>query len=420
MASASSESSRSPRHVVVVGAGMVGLCTAWFLQERGATVTVIDRDGVAAGASWGNAGWVCPGLVSPLPEPSVLRYGLRALFDPSAALYVPPTVDFGLWRFLVGFATHCTIAQWTRSMKAFIEVNRRAFEGFDDLRAGGITSPATDAPIMMAFEHADEANAMRHELELFARLGQLVDVTELCGDAIRAAAPQVAPRAELVLQLNGQRYIDPGDYVNQLAAAVVERGGTLRTSLHVDAIHRGEKGVTVLGQDESVRGDAAVVATGSWFNGLTSTLGVRRRVQAGRGYSFTVATDVAVPAPLYLPGSRVACTPYRGRMRVGGTMEFRSINASLDPKRVTALVKSAQPLITGVDWSSIADVWVGSRPVGADGLPFIGATEVPGVFVAGGHGMWGITLGPITGKLLAEEVMTGIRPAVLGPFDPLR
>lgn len=409
-----------PRHVVVVGAGMVGLSTAWFLQERGATVTVVDRDGVAAGASWGNAGWVCPGLVSPLPEPSVLRYGLRALFDSSAALYVPPTIDVGLWRFLVGFGTHCTTSQWTRSMKGYLEINRRAFEAFNDLRDGGIAAPATDAPIMMAFGRADEANTMRHELELFARLGQPVDVTELRGDAIGEAAPQVVPGAELVLQLNAQRYIDPGDYLNQLAAAVIERGGTLLTSLHVDTVRHEAKGVTVLGGGESVRGDAAVVATGSWFNELTSTLGVRHWVQAGRGYSFSVTTDVPVPAPLYLPASRVACTPYRGGMRVGGTMEFRPIDAPLDPKRVMALVRSAQPLITGVDWNSIADEWVGSRPVGVDGLPFVGATKVPGVFVAGGHGMWGITLGPITGKLLAEEMMTGTRPEALRSFDPLR
>jgi len=399
---------------------MVGLCTAWFLQERGVTVTVIDRDGVAAGASWGNAGWICPDLVSPLPEPSVLRYGLRALFDPSAALYVPPTFDAGLWRFLAGFATHCTTAQWTRSMRGYLEVNRRAFEAFDDLHAGGIEAPANVAPIMMAFEHADEANAMRHELELFARLGQAVEVTELRGDAIRAAAPQVAPAVELVLQLNGQRYIDPGDYVNRLADAVIQRGGDIRTSLRVDSLRHEAKGVTVVGRDESLRADAAVVATGSWFNALTSNLGVRRRVQAGRGYSFSVATDVPVPAPLYLPASRVACTPYRGGMRVGGTMEFRSIDAPIDPKRVAALVKSAGPLITGVDWDSLSDEWVGSRPVGVDGLPFIGATNVPGIFVAGGHGMWGITLGPITGKLLAEQMTTGVRPAALRSFDPLR
>ncbi|HUX04390.1 MAG TPA: FAD-binding oxidoreductase [Acidimicrobiales bacterium] len=420
MTSAPSESSTPPRHVVVVGAGMVGLSTAWFLQERGAAVTVIDRVGVAAGASWGNAGWVCPGLVSPLPEPSVLRYGLRALFDPSAALYVPPTIDVGLWRFLVGFATHCTTTQWTRSMKGYLDVNRRALEAFDDLRAGGIAAPANDAPIMMAFQHADEAEAMRHELEQFARLGQALDVTELRGDAIHAAAPQVASGTQLVLQLNGQRYIDPGDYVNQLAAAVIQRGGSIRSPMHVDSVRRQAKGVIVLAREGSVHADAAVVATGSWFNGLTSSLGVRRRVQAGRGYSFSVATDVPVPAPLYLPTSRVACTPYRGGMRVGGTMEFRSVDAPIDPKRVAALVKSAKPLITGVDWDSISDEWVGSRPVGVDGLPFVGATKVPGVFVAGGHGMWGITLGPITGKLLAEEMMTGVRPAALRPFDPLR
>jgi D-amino-acid dehydrogenase len=101
-------------------------------------------------------------------------------------------------------------------------------------------------------------------------------------------------------------------------------------------------------------------------------------------------------------------------------MEFRSADAPLDQKRVDTIIKSAKPMLSGVDWESVSDVWVGSRPVAADSLPLIGATKVPGVFVAGGHGMWGIALGPVTGKLLAELIITGNRPAALSAFGPLR
>src|SRR5690606_12042245 len=94
---------RSPERVAVVGAGMVGLATAWFLQERGVAVTVVDREGVAAGSSWGNAGWLTPGLATPLPEPAVLRYGLRAVLSPSSPVYVPPSADLRLIRFAAGF-----------------------------------------------------------------------------------------------------------------------------------------------------------------------------------------------------------------------------------------------------------------------------------------------------------------------------
>ena len=101
-------------------------------------------------------------------------------------------------------------------------------------------------------------------------------------------------------------------------------------------------------------------------------------------------------------------------------MEFRSLEHPIVQSRVDALARSAQPLLRGVDWASMRDVWVGPRPVSADGMPLVGASGVPGIFVAGGHGMWGITLGPISGKLLAEQMVTGTQPADLQAFSPTR
>ena len=115
-----------PDHVAIVGAGVVGLSTAWFLQERGVRVTVVDRDGVAPDASWGNAGWLAPALTLPLPEPAVLGYGLRAMLNPSSPVYVPFTTDPRLVRFLVGFARHCTPRPVARRMTVYAEVNRIA------------------------------------------------------------------------------------------------------------------------------------------------------------------------------------------------------------------------------------------------------------------------------------------------------
>ena len=96
------------RQVAVVGAGMVGLATAWFLQEAGVQVTVYERDQIGAGASWGNAGWLTPGLTAPLPEPAVLRYGLRAVLSPRSPVYLPLRADGTLLRFLASFVRHST------------------------------------------------------------------------------------------------------------------------------------------------------------------------------------------------------------------------------------------------------------------------------------------------------------------------
>ncbi len=116
----------------------------------------------------------------------------------------------------------------------------------------------------------------------------------------------------------------------------------------------------------------------------------------------------------------MACTPLGGRLRIAGMMEFREPHAPLDRRRVMAIVNAVRPLLAGVDLDMRTQEWVGSRPCTPDGLPLIGRTASPRVFVAGGHGMWGITLGPVTGQLVAEAVITGRSPAELAPFDPLR
>ena len=168
------------------------------------------------------------------------------------------------------------------------------------------------------------------------------------------------------------------------------------------------------------RHDAVVIATGAWLGALARRFGVRQTVQAGRGYSFSVPVERMPAGPLYFPTQRVACTPLGDRLRVAGMMEFRRPDEPLDPRRITALVDAVRPFLAGVDLDDRQDEWVGSRPCTADGLPLLGRTTSPRVFVAGGHGMWGMVLGPVTGMLMAQTVLKGEAPAELRPFDPLR
>lgn len=411
----------APRSAVVIGAGVVGLSAAWFLQDRGVDVTVVDRDDVASGSSWGNAGWLSPGLSVPLPEPGVLRYGLRSLLSKNAPLYVPASPDPRLWTFLSRFALHCNMRSWTRSMRSYIPVNDDCLEAFDVLTANGVDAPTIEAPIMAAFEKTAQSKDLRHELDLINSSGQSVQFADLTGEEVSRQVPQVSPNVGCGIRLDGQRYVDPGEFVRSLARSVVARGGTIRRNFSVTDVQTGSGGVVIRSAAGStVNADTAVLATGAWLNGLGKPLGIRMPVRAGRGYSFTVPTEEPVPGPVYLPAVRVACTPYQGGLRVAGTMEFRGADAPLDKSRIDAIIESARPLLTGVKWNERVDEWVGPRPVTPDGLPLIGATKKPGVFVAGGHGMWGLTLGPISGRLLAEQITTGKQPADLRPFDPLR
>ncbi len=415
-------STPSPSHVVVVGAGMVGLSVAWFLQEYGVRVTILESRDVAAGSSWGNAGWVSPGLTAPLPEPSVLRYGLRSLLRKDAPLHVPARFDPSVASFLLRFARHCTERDWKRAMDAYIPLNNEAHDAYDALGLAEESLTTTSAPIVAAFESRVQATSLLSELDAINQAGQAIDVKLLDGDTLHESLPLLSSRVGFGIRIEGQRYIDPGVYTTALGHAVVRRGATLTIGATVTSLSRDRDRVSVgVHGRERISCDVAVLANGAWLSKLGSTLGVKSPVQAGRGYSFSVPTNGRVPSPVYFPAIRVACTPLGNEsLRVAGTMEFRKPDSRLDPARIASIVRTTTPLFEGVDWQARRDEWVGPRPVTPDGMPLIGESVTKGVYVAGGHGMWGITLGPVTGKLLAMHIVTGHTPTQLLPFNPTR
>ncbi|CAL9334921.1 NAD(P)/FAD-dependent oxidoreductase [Streptomyces sp. enrichment culture] len=422
MARPSSPASNGPSRVAVVGAGMVGLSTAWFLQERGVEVTVYDREGVAAGSSWGNAGWLTPGLATPLPEPAVLTYGVRAVLSPSSPVYVPPSANPSLLRFLTGFARNSTATRWLRAMRALVPINDLSLSSFDLLADGGVEARTLDAKsFLAAYRTAEERKVLLEELEQIHAAGQSMEFDVLDGDEARGVEPSLSDEIGAAIRLHGQRYIDPGHFVHALADAVRARGGRIEERTEITDLHDTGSTVAIRTADGAVeRFDSVVLATGAWLGRHARKFGVRSVVQAGRGYSFSVPIEHVPTGPVYFPAQRVACTPLGDRLRVAGMMEFRKPEAPLDSRRINAIAEAARPLLRGADLNARQDEWVGSRPCTTDGLPLIGATRSPRVFAAGGHGMWGITLGPATGLLLAETMVTGRRPAELAPFDPLR
>lgn len=431
---------RPPGEVAVVGAGIVGLSVAWFLQERGVEVTVYDADHAASGASWGNAGWLTPALTTPLPEPDVLRYGLKTALRPSSPVFVPPRLDPHLWRFLGGFAAHCTTRRWQAGMTAYAPLNRLAIRAFDDLADAGATArPRQARPFLACFRTTSEAVEFIGHLRQIQQAGQSVYFDYLTGPQVRGAQPALSEEVDAAVLLHGQRFVHPPHFVRSLAHSVIARGGKLNEWTRIVGIDTDATAVHLLDNGgASHRHDAVVLATGATLTRLGREHGVRRLVQAGRGYSFTVLGDEIPQAPVYFPQQRVACTPLHEpadpggitapspsqqtaeRLRVAGMMEFRDPGEPLDPRRIRAIVDSVRSLLPGVDMDQRHDEWVGSRPCTTDGLPLIGVSSSPRVFVAGGHGMWGMALGPVTGKLLAEQIATGVVPAPLAPFHPLR
>jgi D-amino-acid dehydrogenase len=407
-----------PRSAIVVGAGIVGLSTAWFLQERGVSVTVVDRTGVAAGASWGNAGWIAPALSFPLNDPRTLRYALRSLPNRAAPVRIPLSADPTLWRFLMRFAANCRESSWMRAVRASLTLNHECIAAYDVLVSNGVDAAITDAPITALFNTSADAEHLLDQLQRLRDAGQPSSTTELTGAGLREQVPLASSRVAVGMSINGQRFVDPGRFVQALGRSVVDRGAELDTVNIADVRTSGDGVVVRAGSGPALTADVAVIATGAWLPGLVKRW-VRVPVQAGRGYSFTVPVERPVFGPIYLPDARVACTPLGGKLRVTSMMELRRPDAPASAAVVDAMVDSAGRFLDGIRWAERDEVWVGPRPLSPDGRPLVGQVA-DHIFVAGGHGMWGMKQGPATGRLLAEQITTGQQPPGLRGFDPLR
>jgi D-amino-acid dehydrogenase len=416
-----------PDHVVVVGAGFVGLSTAWYLQEAGVKVTVVDRGGVAAGSSWGNAGWLTPALTLPIAEPAIFKNGLKMMLDPASPLYIPLKADAKLLRFLIGFAWHSTPRKWEEAMRVYSEIGATGLDAFDEIAQATTAGPGVQDltkpadPFLTGFTSLKDRDGLLHEFEMIEKTGGEVDYELLTGDELRGIEPTLSNKVAAGVAIKNQRYLNPPKFMESLAESVVARGGDIIGNFNVTDVRDNGKSVTIIGSEgRSITADHVVLATGAWMTDMANKFGVNVVVQAGRGYSFTVEPEDMPTHPIYFPAQRVACTPLGDRFRIAGTMEFRDVNHKLEPKRIEAIVAAATPVYKGINWENRKEEWVGGRPCTADGMPLVGQTGSARVSVGGGHGMWGVALGPLTGKILAAQITGQQAPSIARHFNPLR
>ena len=347
---------------------------------------MLERANVAAGSSWGNAGWLTPGLAAPLPEPSVLAQGLRAVLSPGSPVVIPRRPSLGLLRFFTRFARNSTWRRWRAGMDAYLPLNALALDSFDRLIHGGVQAQVHEAdPFLACYRTTEDRRVLLRELQQIAAAGQDVGFEAITGEEARRAEPALPSAVGAAIRIQGQRYVHPPQFMNDLATSVRARGGTVLTWRPVSHLRATANAVEVVDGTGTVRRfDAVVVANGAELSDLAAPFGVRQRVQAGRGYSFTAGARRLPAGPIYFPTRRIACTPLRSaggdRLRVAGTMEFRSPSATLDRRRIKAMVGELTPLVDGLDLHDRHEEWVGSRPCTVDGLPLVGRTKSEGVF----------------------------------------
>ena len=411
--------------IVVIGGGVIGICTAYYLVRRGANVTVLQRGAVADGASRGNAGMISPGH-PPINGPGRVGPAIRSLKDPLSPLYVAPRWDPELFRWLWSFARWCSEQHLEFSMAALAPLGLATPDLFDELVEGeGLECDYRRSGYLEVCRTPEGLAAVREEAELIARHG--FEARELTVAELREREPTIrSDMAGGFVHTEGST-VNPGRFVVELGGAASRRGAVIRENTSVERIEVEHDRVTavVVEGGERVEADVVVVATGSYSGELLGDLGFGLPIQPAKGYHEDRDPGSAGTPPLGQPcllvETSVFCTPLDDFVRFAGTLEFSGLNHDLRQDRLDQLMRSASLYFDGVTQAETLDVWVGLRPCTTDGLPAIGPLpDVHGLYAATGHGMLGLTLGPVTGKLLSEQILDGSTSLQLEPFDPGR
>ena len=414
------EGSRRQR-VVVVGAGMVGVSAALWLQESGHAVTLIDRGAPGRGTSYGNAGIFATYSCIPINAPRRIVDAPSMLLDPSSPLsiqwsYLPRFLPWAL-RFLAA----CRPGRVRATVAALAAILARAEEGFRPLaRRAGIESLLGSAGALYVYESDESWRRDRANRE--RRRAHGVAMRELDASEVYELEPALAHVVHRGIHLDDVYYLrNPHAVVDRLARAFVQWGGSLRQA-DVKSIGNGRPGLLeVVTAGERILADRVVVASGAWSTRLLGRLGERIPLDTERGY------HVVFPEAASLLGRPVApvdggffMTPMEGGLRAAGTVEFAGLDAPPRPARVEALTAAVRRLLP--DLGDPAESWLGFRPTLPDSLPAIGPLpSEPRILCAFGHQHLGMTLGGITGKLVAELVDGVETPSVdLAPFRPDR
>jgi len=402
-------------HVVVIGAGVVGLCAAHELLARGFRVTVIEREADSTtGCSYGNGGIVVPSHFVPLAAPGMVAMGLNMMANPKSPFGIHGLFNLEVLSWVVRFMRAGTKTHVERCAPVLRDMN---------LASRGIYEELIDGIPEVGFEKRGLLMLCRTQKALDGEAHLAADANRL-GLTARVLGTQeiVAMEPDALITVDGgvhfeeDAHLTPAAFMRWMRAKVVESGGEIRDAVEVIGLETEGLRVTSVQTSQGViEADEVVLAAGVWSGKIGASAGLNLPMLSGKGYGFTVASP---PERLRLPAilveDRIAVTPMTDGIRFVGTMELGRPNSILNSKRVEGMKESIPfyyPAYNNYDIGAVP-VWSGHRPCTPDGMPYLGrSSRFDNLTLAAGHAMMGMSLGPISGRLVAQ-VVAGDKPSI--------
>jgi len=405
---------RQKADVVVIGGGMMGVCTAYYLAEQGGDVTLVEKGEVGSGCSNANAGLLVPGHSMPLATPGIIAKGIRWMLSPESPFYIKVRSDRDLFSWLWRFRQACRAEKMHQSMEYLCQLNSASKQLFEDLSARGAEFFFEKRGLLIVCKTKSNLEAAVQEVEAKEKLK--VPAAVLSREQLLEMEPSLRDDVAGGVHFPQDGHIDCYQFVRVVTEQAQARGAKIMTRTEVigwETRHgKVKKLMTTRGE---ISADQIVLAAGAWSASLAKELGIRLPIQAAKGYSLSYKKPANSPAiPMILSETKIAVTPLPGILRLAGTLELAGVDLRINRRRVEAIIKAMPNYLRGIkaEKMELVELWRGLRPCSPDGVPLLGrSARYNNLVVASGHAMQGVSLGPVTGKL-ASQILTGEKPMI--------
>lgn len=411
------------KQVVIVGGGVIGLFTAFYLNRSGHQVTVIDQGDFKTGCSFGNAGMIVPSHVIPLAAPGMISQGIKWMFDSKSPFYVRPRLSKDLLSWGMQFRRSSTKEHVERSAPHLRDISLLSKSLYQELAQETQSFLYEEKGLLMLFrgekmaEEEIEAGHVAQKLGLEVDVLSKEDVSQL----------ETGTKTDVIggVHYRSDAHLYPSKLIAYLMDSMRSAGVNFVPNTEVtDFTVTNGKITSAKTQNGEYSGDEFIIAGGAWSTAIAKKAAVKIPLLPGKGYSFTLNDKKGPTIPSILCEGKVAVTPMGNDLRFGGTMEITKVgDTAINMSRVQGILNAIHQFYPELEFNhpSKEDMWYGYRPCSPDGIPYIGRTNsIKNLIVATGHSMMGLSLGPATGKMVEALVNETTAPVEMAPYHPNR
>ena len=395
------------KKVVIIGGGIIGLCSAYYLQKEGHQVIIVDQSNLDSGASYVNAGYLSPSHIIPLSAPGVMKKGLKWMFNKSSPLYIKPRLDLDFLKWTLAFNRSCNAKHVKKVIPSIKNITLLSQDLYEDIKRDENFSFHYEKKGLLMLCRTEKVLEAEIETALIAKKEGL-DAKEISLKELKQLEPKVELNVKGATYYKCDSHTTPHEFMEEMKTHLKNNGVVFYTNEKVEDIKVEDQKISAVKTNKQIiNADEFVLAAGSWSAFLNKKLGFNLLIQAGKGYRINTEKQTNISIPAILAEAKVAVTPMHGFTRFAGTMEIAGINHDINKVRVEAIANATKRYYPEINLTSEEKdkAACGLRPVSPDGLPYIGkSSKCKNLTIATGHAMMGWSMGTATGKLVSEII----------------